>query len=72
MMMISDMVAKEDVKSREKRLEDLKDLKLEDLGKYDALFEKMSENGKRVSVGSSNLIKKNADTFADVINQFAK
>ncbi len=72
MMMISDMVAKEDVKSREKRLEDLKDLKLEDLGKYDALFEKMSENGKRVSVGSSNLIKKNADTFADIINQFAK
>ena len=72
MNVISDMAAGKDSSYRKERLDKLKNLKTEDLAAYDTLFGKLASEGIRVTVGSSDMIKKNADTYKQIINQFAK
>ena len=72
MNVVSDMVAGWDSSYRNERLKMLKDLQTDDLSRYDALFEKLSKEGNRVSAGSADMIKKDAGNYAQVINQFAK
>ena len=68
--LIDDMVAGGSMWGRRASLGKLKALKLQDLEKYDKVFEEMAKNGALSTAGSADLINDNAGIFAMTISPF--
>lgn len=69
---ISDVVSGRGADYDHRQLEILKKTKLSDLEKYDAFFEKLGQEGNRVTVGSKALIDANKIMYEQIIDPFAK
>lgn len=70
-LVLSDVISGRGSDRREKRCATLKNLKVEDLAKYDKLFEKLGSEGQRVTDGSADVIDGCPDMFSQVIDPFA-
>ena len=68
---ISDMVAKKSADHRAKTAMQLKKIKPADLEKYDAFFEKLGNEGRLVTAGSSEIINGNGDIFVQILDPFS-
>ncbi len=67
--LIEDIVSGKGAGRRREELRDLKNLKKEDLEKYDSFFDAMSE-GTPVTVGSGEMINRNKSVYAQILTPF--